>query len=330
MSQPYYTGNPTPNIYPQQNPGSNLCWRFTNKSVNGCEQLLYENYWIEQINLYGQQVNYYVHNYNTLSADNFYGEQPTQQYSAPQPLIMAINLNENALLLSKYGLLSDDEITAFVPYSSFYAQFGAGSEPKAEDVFALSEYGSDRPDGRGPNYYVITQRLDQDIAQINPLMGHYVWLIKAKRFEYSFEPGLSGEQVNQQVYDDTLTPGVTGADRNYTTNVDQETIDKTFDYTESSNYDSVYGGYIPADLSSNIPTNMTPNNSLNLGAPTGIYATWYTYTDVAGAQFRNLPTGWVQIQPAVVNSAPAPGPNGIIPTNYLITIPGQQLSLIHI
>ena len=69
---------------------------------------------------------------------------------------------------------------------------------------------------------------------------------------------------------------------------------------------------------------MTPNNSLNLGAPTGIYATWYTYTDVAGAQFRNLPTGWVQIQPAVVNSAPAPGPNGIIPTNYLITIPGQQ------
>lgn len=242
MSTPYYTGNPTPNIYPLPNPTDNTCFRFTDKTTTGCERLLYEQYWQEQINLYGQKVDYYVHNYNTLSADNFYGEHPTQQYSLPQKIVMAINLNENALLLSKYGLLSDDEITAFVPYSSFYAQFGAGSEPKAEDVFSLSEYGSDRPNGRGPNFYVITQRLDQDIAQINTLMGHYVWLIKAKRFEFSFEPGLSGEQANQQVYDDTLAPGVSGADKNYTYDVNTEIKNNVFDYTQINN--NPYGGYL--------------------------------------------------------------------------------------
>jgi hypothetical protein len=247
MSKPYYIGNPTPNIFPQNNPGSNLCWRFTDKDSTTCERSLQEQYWNEQINLYGQKVSYYRHNYNTLSADNFYGEQPTQAYALPQTIIMAINLNENALLLSKYGLLSDDEVTAFVPYSSFYAQFGFGTEPKAEDVFALTEYGSDRPNGRGPNLYVITQRLDQDIAQINPLMGHYVWLIKAKRFEYSFEPGLSGEQVNQQVYDDVLDTsivGLSGADKNYNYDVNVEVTTKVFAMsTISGTSDSIYGGY---------------------------------------------------------------------------------------
>ena len=244
MSQPYYTGNPTPNVYPLPDPLNNDCFRFTDKSLNSCERNLYTEYWIEQINLYGQQVSYYVNNYSTLSADNFYGEQPNQKFSLPQNIIMAINLNENALMLSKYGLLSDDEITAFVPYSSFYAAFGVGAEPKSDDVFALSEYGSDRVGGRGPNYYQVTQRLDQDIAQINSLMGHYVWLIKAKRYEYSFEPGLSGEQVNQQVYDDTLLPGVSGASKPYTYDVDTDIKYNVFDYSQTTNYDGVYGGYV--------------------------------------------------------------------------------------
>lgn len=245
MSTASYTGNVgVKGIFPLPDPSDTGCFRFTDKSTTGCERALYEQYWQEQINLYGQKVTYYTHNYNTLSADNFYGEQPTQKYSLPQTIVMAINLNENALLLSKYGLMSDDEITAFVPYSAFYAAYGAGAEPKSEDVFALTEYASDRVGGRGPNYYVVTQRLDQDIAQINPLMGHYVWLIKAKRFEYSFEPGLSGEQVNQQVYEDTLVPGVSGASKNYTYDVDTEVKNTIFDYTKiSGNATEPYGGY---------------------------------------------------------------------------------------
>jgi hypothetical protein len=245
MSSPY-TGNPVPSIYPNVTP-NNSCFRFTDKDNNTCERQIYGNYFIEQINLYGQKVGYYVHNYNTLSADNLYGEHTIQAYSLPKDLIMGINLQENALMLSKYGLVSDDEITAFVSFSAFYAVFGFGAEPKSGDVFQMKEYGSDRIGGRAGNFYEITQRLDQDIAQINPLAGHYTWLLKAKRFEYSFEPGLSGaETVNQQVYDDTITTSlcsVSGAAKNYGYDVDVEFKTKVFDYTQTTNFDGAYGGY---------------------------------------------------------------------------------------
>jgi len=240
ISKDYYTGNPDPKVYPffyVDNP----CIRFTDKDNNQSERLLMSNYWKEQIGLYGQKVGYIVNNTTTLSADMLYGEQPTQQYSSPVNLIIAINLNENALMLSKFGLVSDDEVTAFVHISSFYETFGYGAEPKSGDLFQLVEYGNDRPGGRNGNIYEITQRLDQDIAQINPLAGHYVWLIKAKRFEYSFEPGLSGEAVNDQVFDDTKQPGISGADKPYNYNVDNASK-VIFDYGQT-NYSDVYGGY---------------------------------------------------------------------------------------
>jgi hypothetical protein len=237
-----YTGNTTPQIYPGSiNFVDNNCFRFTDKTNNQNERILYSNYWREQINLYGQQTMYYMNTFNTLSADMLYGEQPTQQYAPPMPIIVAINLNENALMLSKYGLISEDEVTAFIHISSFYATFGNIYEPKSGDVFQLSEYGNDRPHGRNGNFYEITERLDQDIAQINPLAGHYVWLIKAKRFGWSFEPGLSGEAVNQQVYDDTLSSTASGAQKPYSYSADIES--KTvFDYN-LTDYGDVYGGY---------------------------------------------------------------------------------------
>jgi len=240
MSVAYYTGNPQPKVYPfffEDNP----CFRYTNKQNNLCERVIYSNYWREQINLYGQQVGYIVNNTTTLSADMLYGEQPTQAYSPPVNLIIAINLNENALMLSKFGLVSDDEVTAFVHISAFYEVFGYGKEPKSGDLFQLTEYGSDRPGGRNGNIYEITQRLDQDIAQINPLMGHYVWLIKAKRFEYSFEPGVTPEAQNDQIFDDTKNPYASGANKPYANSVDVDSK-QIFDYAQTD-YGNVYGGY---------------------------------------------------------------------------------------
>jgi len=240
MSVAYYTGSPQPKVYPfffEDNP----CFRYTNKQNNNCERNTYSNYWREQINLYGQQVGYIVNNTTTLSADMLYGEQPTQAFSPPQNIIMAINLNENALMLSKFGLVSDDEVTAFIHISAFYETFGYGAEPKSGDLFQLVEYGSDRPGGRNGNIYEITQRLDQDIAQINTLMGHYVWLIKAKRFEYSFEPGVIPEAQNDQIFDDTKNPYASGANKPYPDSMDIESK-KVFDYSKTD-YSDVYGGY---------------------------------------------------------------------------------------
>ena len=237
----YYTGSTDLKYYPASNP-VNDCFRFTDKNSLACDINIYNNYWQEQIALYGQKIDYYVSGYAISASDALYGEQPGAVYAPPQSLIFGINLNENAILLSKYGLMSDDEVTAFVPITSFYTTFGTGKEPKAGDVFSLVEYGRDRPGARGPNFYEITQRLDQDIAQINPLAGHYVWLIKAKRYEYSFEPGLSGEVGNSQVFEDTIAAGVSGASKPYAYDVDVES--KTiFDYSLTTNYDGVYGGY---------------------------------------------------------------------------------------
>lgn len=244
MSDYTYTGNPDPRFYPLQS-ADNECFRFTDKDTTGCERNIIDNYWREQLNLYGQKLNYYINSTSLTAADMLYGEQPTQPFHAPIEIIAGINLNENALMLSKYGLISDDEITAFIHISTFFAKASGVSlsaEPKSGDVFSLVEYGNDRPGGRGPNFYEITQRLDQDIAQINPLAGHYVWLIKAKRFEYSFEPNIVGEQVNQQVFDDAVGPGVSGATKNYSWTV-SAAASAVFDYSDTNNFDNVYGGY---------------------------------------------------------------------------------------
>ena len=236
----FYTGGLNTSVYPFTFT-DNECFRLTNKENNESERMIQSNYWREQLNLYGQQVNYYVNSTSLSSADLMYGEDVLQEFSQPESIIIGINLNDNALMLSKYGLLSDDEVTAFVHISAFYETFGYEAEPKAGDVFQLSEYGNDRPGGRDGKYYEITQRMDEDIATINPLAGHYVWLIKGKRFEWSFEKGLSGDAVNDQVYDDTFTDPASGAKKPYTWTVEDDSKN-VFDYSKND-YGDVYGGY---------------------------------------------------------------------------------------
>lgn len=236
----FWTGGVYPGYYPYSF-GENECYRPLDKENTQSEQIIISNQWKEIINLYGQRINYYVHNFSLSSGDTLYGEEPTQVYSPPVQIIAAINLNDNALMLSKYGLLSEDELTAYIHISAFYETFGYGAEPKSGDVFQLYEYGLGRPGGRNGKFFEITERLDEDIASINQLKGHYVWLVKAKRFEWSFEPGLSGSAVNEQVYDDIKPPSAAGAEKNYSYNVDNDSK-KIFDYSKTD-YSDVYGGY---------------------------------------------------------------------------------------
>ena len=222
--------------------------RFLKKDVNLNERTNYTKWWKEQIELYGTQVDYYVNNYALSGHDFLYGEQTTQQYSAPKKIVMALTLNENAVVLGKFGLIADDEITAFVSISSYESVFGDGYEPKSGDVFDLEEFGRERPNSRGGKMFEITERLEQDVNAINPILGHYVWLIKAKRFDYSFEPGLSGEQVLNQVYDDSFAGRLAGGsnpktdDKIYSDEVDSSSAD-VFDYSSYGNNDDVYGDY---------------------------------------------------------------------------------------
>lgn len=112
-------------------------------------------------------------------------------------------------------------------------------EPNAGDIFRLEEYGSDRVFPRKGNVYEITERLDQDIQKINPLMGHYIWLIKAKRFDYSFESNITPEGGSDQVDEDSIYDPYLTTDENWSTIASND----IFDYGDYGGGDAVYGDY---------------------------------------------------------------------------------------
>jgi len=248
MSVDKYTGSNCIRKYPLQYTTSTL--RFTDKTNNECERELYSNYWREQLDLYGQRVSYYRNTTSLLAADNIYGEQPLARFEDPKTIVMSIVLTENALVLSKFGFQSDDQVTAYVHISSFYAAYPPDTEPKSGDVFKLTEYGSDRPGERDGKLFEVTERVDSDISQINPLMGHYVWMLKAKRFDYSFEPNAPLEKGSNQVHDDSKY-GTTNPVNSENTLVerttaypgDADTTSKNVVFDMSVNNTLEYGGY---------------------------------------------------------------------------------------
>lgn len=223
--------------------------RFTDKENNSCERELYSNYFREQLELYGQRVAYQRNMYNALSADNIYGEMPLQAFEDPKYIVMAVSLQENALVLSKFGYQSDDQVTALLHISSFYAAYPPDAEPKAGDIFKLTEYGSDRPGERDGKMFEVTERIDQDNSQINPLMGHYVWMIKAKRYDYSYEVNVKPEKGSTQVTDDTrygtLSAAILSAgnvtERAFRGAADTESQNAVFDMSKNNTLE--YGGY---------------------------------------------------------------------------------------
>jgi len=123
-------------------------------------------------------------------------------------------------------------------------------QPKAGDVFTLTEYGYGRPGPRSGYNYEVTQILDQDIARTNQLGGHYVWIIKAKRLDYSFEPGLSAEKGGDQVYDNSYSGVLSSAVNN--------DITQPKKYNEQDNLQSI------DNISSTIVFNMTANNNTDV------------------------------------------------------------------
>ena len=120
------------------------------------------------------------------------------------PVVMLTDITNDAIMLSKFGIMADCDMTCMVHISSFNEVFGTYREPKAGDLIELKEYGGfgDRPVGRGAPVYEITERDDQNLQfNANSLMGHYIWVMKCKRWEYSSEPSAPKEPLNIQIID---------------------------------------------------------------------------------------------------------------------------------
>jgi hypothetical protein len=175
--------------------------RYLNKNNNANERENYSRWWKEQIEHYGTRTDYYTHGYRFNSHNFLYGEDPTAKFVKTPDVVMLTDITNDSLMLSKFGIQADCDMTAVVHISAFYEKFGCGFEPKAGDLIQLSEYGADRPGGRSAPIYEITERDDEYLPMTNPLIGHYVWYLKCKRFEFSYEPDIPDAPNNKQISD---------------------------------------------------------------------------------------------------------------------------------
>jgi len=269
-------------------PGAASCsignLRYLDITTNAYEIQLFNNWWNEQISQYGMLVYYYVNNYTLSGHDFFYGEQPLAGFLPPFNLVMAITLNNDSIILSKFGLQGEADITGVISINTFTNALSTSSlssvtsqynfEPKAGDVIELVEYGATRPNGRSGQIFEITERVDQKGGDRNQLLGHYIWTIKGKRYDYTFEPNAPRENFSDQVFDnkaDGLVPldiGNNGFnarvidDKAYPQNVDHLTKNTVYNYT--TNHNAPLSGYLSYS-----------GNSGTTGKPdTGVYGSY--------------------------------------------------------
>jgi hypothetical protein len=205
--------------------------RYLNKQTNYAERLNFKYWWKEQINIFGQEVTYYT-NTTTISASNFlYGEETSAGFSTGNPLVVLLNLNNDALLLSKFGIIADSDMSGVIHPDHFTTIYGLSSEPKAGDLMMLTEFGIDRLNypKRGPTVYQLTEVIDE--FQGNAIAGHYVWFFKGKRYDYSNEIGSPGPGVGNNPLNDN--------------NKANEVSLNNFNYEEDNPCDntSVYGNF---------------------------------------------------------------------------------------
>jgi len=176
--------------------------RFLNKQFNINERNNFSGWWREQIEINGQEVDYYFNNATISEMNPIYGEQPNTTFKEPKPMIVLLNLNNDSYLLSKFGIVADSDMNGVIHPDHFTKNFGLSSEPKSGDLIKLSEFGNDRLNfpKRGPTVYEITEIIDE--FQLNAIAGHYVWFFKAKRNDYSHETGSAGSGIGNNPNDD--------------------------------------------------------------------------------------------------------------------------------
>ena len=222
--------------------------RYLDKSVNNNERENYSLWWKEQIEHYGTEVTYFSNKLEIAKTNAVYSEQSTAGYENKGTLIIASSITNDSIILAKFGVQADCDMTAVIHISAFYEAFGANAEPKSGDLIEMTEYGNirnhERPNGRGAAIYEITERDDEYLQMTNPLAGHYVWYIKCRRFEYSYEDGITPEPANNQISDNSgygKLP-IPPTDQEFTKSVDDFAAELLFDY-KKNDLRHPYGNY---------------------------------------------------------------------------------------
>ena len=104
---------------------------------------------------------------------------------------------------------------------------------------------------RGAQVFEITERRDENMSQnYNMLQGHYVWILHAKRFDYSYQPNAPREPGNDQISDETMYGKLSGGTnfpelpKKYDQSVETDSNKRIWDYDKRKGSNpSIYGNY---------------------------------------------------------------------------------------
>ena len=227
------------------------------QNING-DQMIYDLAFQDLINLYGITINYYVNGFNLSAANTLYGEHTTQNFYGPFEIKSYVELIEGSLALSRFGFDSADDLTAYLHIGTFNTVFaplsvhipnGQYIEPKSGDLIELIALGCNRPNNRGAKIFEVTERMDQDVSSLNPLLGHYVYRLRAKRYVHTYETNAPQESRNEQMAENTafgklssaLYPSLTSEGKTYPGDIDTTSSQGVYDM--GVNNTSIYGGY---------------------------------------------------------------------------------------
>ena len=100
--------------------------RYLNKDVNANERNNFSLWWKEQIEHFGTSIRYYTNGYSLTSHNFIYGEDPTTAFESVGEMIMLTNITNDSIMLSKFGIMADCDMTAVVHISSFSQALGPG------------------------------------------------------------------------------------------------------------------------------------------------------------------------------------------------------------
>ena len=209
----------------------------------------HRNQYQEYTNAFGNIISYQPVKYNFNTHNFLYGEDPTSGYHYARKLKAKISFTNYTTFLSKWGYMSDADITIYIPISEFNRVWGspqAGIYPLEGDLFIIDNSACDRPLGQSPMVFEVTGK-DDKIKPVDFMGRHYVWKLQAKRFDYSYEPNAPEERFLDDTSSDTGQFGrLAGGDNPPDLSSQRDDVDDfaAKEFKLSDEDQSVYGKYL--------------------------------------------------------------------------------------
>ena len=202
----------------------------------------------EYANLFGQTISYQPVRYNFNTHDFLYGEDPISGYHYSRKMKAIIDFSSYTSFLTKFGIMSDADITIYIAIPEFIRVWGPPSNlfPLMGDIFRIDDEACDRPRGQTPMVFEVTDVEDR-INPVDYMGGHYFWKITAKRFDYSYQPNAPIEAgLNSELSDSKPFGRLEGGENPPDISSDGYDVDKfaqaEFNLPEEDQ--SVYGEYL--------------------------------------------------------------------------------------